>query len=270
MIVYHPMEIVITPHTTYLLIDHIRKLCDLAHPDSSCHGCQSIFGTTMRSSTTASLAMLYVELAIVVTLTLINGLLAMAELAVISSRRARLQALVARDVVGSRRALALASNPGKFLSTVQIGITLIGVLSGAFSRHRTMCLNARQVFYEGGADTRQPACRRRAPHTFGAVCRIRQHDASGLARRVRQIDCRRNREVGQGDPGGQHQAGVSRADAKTQAGGVMNQAAGAVQDADGRTVDAAAEGAQSVKDVAVAGHDVLKKFVEARHHPLRA
>jgi putative hemolysin len=77
--------------------------------------------------------MLYVELAIVVTLTLINGLLAMAELAVVSSRRARLQALVARDVVGSRRALALASNPGKFLSTVQIGITLIGVLSGAFS-----------------------------------------------------------------------------------------------------------------------------------------
>jgi putative hemolysin len=57
----------------------------------------------------------------------------MAELAIVSSRRTRLQALIERDVVGSRRALALASNPGKFLSTVQFGITLVGILSGAFS-----------------------------------------------------------------------------------------------------------------------------------------
>ena len=77
--------------------------------------------------------MLYIELAIVVVLTAINGVLAMAELAVVSSRRARLQALVDRDVVGSRRALVLAADPGRFLSTVQIGITLVGVLSGAFS-----------------------------------------------------------------------------------------------------------------------------------------
>src|SRR5215216_7536685 len=77
--------------------------------------------------------MLYVELAIVFALILINGVLAMAELAVVSSRRARLQALVDGDVIGSRRAMTLASDPGKFLSTVQIGITLVGVLSGAFS-----------------------------------------------------------------------------------------------------------------------------------------
>jgi putative hemolysin len=77
--------------------------------------------------------MLYIYLAIVVALILLNGLLALAELAIVSSRRARLQALVDRDVVGSRRALALATNPGRFLSTVQIGITLVGVLSGAFS-----------------------------------------------------------------------------------------------------------------------------------------
>jgi putative hemolysin len=44
-----------------------------------------------------------------------------------------LQALVDRQVIGSRRALALATDPGRFLSTVQIGITLVGVLSGAFS-----------------------------------------------------------------------------------------------------------------------------------------
>jgi putative hemolysin len=77
--------------------------------------------------------MLYVELAIVVALILVNGLLAMAELAIVSSRRARLRAMVERNVVGARRALALAADPGRFLSTVQIGITLIGVLSGAFS-----------------------------------------------------------------------------------------------------------------------------------------
>jgi putative hemolysin len=77
--------------------------------------------------------MLYIELAIILALIVLNGALAMAELAVVSSRRARLQALINRNVIGSRRALALASNPGKFLSTVQIGITLIGVLAGAFS-----------------------------------------------------------------------------------------------------------------------------------------
>ena len=80
-----------------------------------------------------TLAMLYIELAIVIVLILINGLLALAELAIVSSRRARLRALVDREVIGSRRALALASDPGRFLSTVQIGITLVGVLSGAFS-----------------------------------------------------------------------------------------------------------------------------------------
>jgi len=77
--------------------------------------------------------MLYLELAFVAVLTLLNGLLAMSELAIVSSRPARLKAMVERDVVGSRRALVLASDPGRFLSTVQIGITLVGVLSGAFS-----------------------------------------------------------------------------------------------------------------------------------------
>lgn len=77
--------------------------------------------------------MLYVELLIVVALILINGLLAMSELAIVSSRPARLRGLADRGVNGARRALALASDPGRFLSTVQIGITLVGVLSGAFS-----------------------------------------------------------------------------------------------------------------------------------------
>src|SRR3954462_10961916 len=76
---------------------------------------------------------LFLELGIVAVLIVVNGLLAMSELAIVSSRPARLAALVEKGVKGSRRALALASDPGKFLSTVQIGITLIGVLSGAFS-----------------------------------------------------------------------------------------------------------------------------------------
>ena len=72
--------------------------------------------------------MLSLELGIVTVLIVINGLLSMSELAIVSSRPARLAALVEKGVRGSRRALALASDPGKFLSTVQIGITLIGLL----------------------------------------------------------------------------------------------------------------------------------------------
>ena len=64
---------------------------------------------------------------------MLNGLLAMSELAIASSRAAKLRALADQNVNGARRALVLASNPGRFLSTVQIGITLIGILAGAFS-----------------------------------------------------------------------------------------------------------------------------------------
>jgi len=77
--------------------------------------------------------MLYVEIAIVAVLICVNGLLSMSELAIVSSRPARLKAMIDRNIKGAGRALALGSNPGKFLSSVQIGITLVGVLSGAFS-----------------------------------------------------------------------------------------------------------------------------------------
>jgi putative hemolysin len=73
------------------------------------------------------------EIAIVVVLICVNGLLAMSELAIVSARPARLKAMIDRNVTGAGRALALGANPGRFLSTVQIGITLVGVLSGAFS-----------------------------------------------------------------------------------------------------------------------------------------
>ncbi|HEY6633257.1 MAG TPA: hemolysin family protein [Rhizobiaceae bacterium] len=76
---------------------------------------------------------MFLEIAIVVVLICVNGLLAMSELAVVSARPARLKAMIDRNVSGAGRALALGANPGRFLSTVQIGITLVGVLSGAFS-----------------------------------------------------------------------------------------------------------------------------------------
>src|SRR3990170_12446 len=77
--------------------------------------------------------MLIVEILIVLILIVVNGLLAMSELAVVSSRRSRLRTMVEQEVHGSQRAFALASDPGRFLSTVQIGITLVGILSGALS-----------------------------------------------------------------------------------------------------------------------------------------
>lgn len=77
--------------------------------------------------------MLFIEIATVFALIVLNGLLALSELAVVSSRPGRLKVLVKHGVNGSRRALALAADPGRFLSTVQIGITLIGIVAGAFS-----------------------------------------------------------------------------------------------------------------------------------------
>ena len=77
--------------------------------------------------------MLAVEIAVVVILVLVNGVLALSELAVISARRSRLQMLADNGDAGAAAALVLASDPGRFLSTIQIGITLIGVVAGAFS-----------------------------------------------------------------------------------------------------------------------------------------
>ena len=73
------------------------------------------------------------ELFIVVALILLNGLFALSELAVVSSRHPRLKAMAASGKAGANRALALASDPGRFLSAVQIGITLIGIINGAYS-----------------------------------------------------------------------------------------------------------------------------------------
>ncbi|SEM87445.1 putative hemolysin [Gemmobacter aquatilis] len=76
---------------------------------------------------------MYFEIAVVFLLTLVNGGLAMSELAIVSARTARLKVMADRGSRGAMVAMRLAEHPGRFLSSVQIGITLVGVLSGAFS-----------------------------------------------------------------------------------------------------------------------------------------
>jgi len=72
------------------------------------------------------------ELIIVLLLILANGFLSMSEIALVSARKVRLQQRAEDGARGAKTALALANQPNRFLSTVQIGITLVGVLTGAF------------------------------------------------------------------------------------------------------------------------------------------
>ena len=74
-----------------------------------------------------------IELLIAACLILVNGVFALSELAVVSSRKTRLTLLAKQGRAGAAAALKLTENPGRFLSTVQIGITLIGILAGVFS-----------------------------------------------------------------------------------------------------------------------------------------
>lgn len=72
------------------------------------------------------------EVLIIVVLIIANGIFAMAEIAVVSARKARLQQMVNEGNAGARAALELARDSSRFLSTIQIGITLVGILAGAF------------------------------------------------------------------------------------------------------------------------------------------
>src|SRR5215207_3779120 len=73
------------------------------------------------------------DLLVIAFLIILNGFFAMSELAVMSSRRARLEHMAEEKVRGARAALKLLDDPTRFLSTVQVGITLIGVFAGAYS-----------------------------------------------------------------------------------------------------------------------------------------
>ncbi len=75
----------------------------------------------------------WLDVVIILVLVALNGVFAMSELAIVSSRRPRLRAMARAGRRGAQTALDLASDPGRFLSTVQIGITLIGILAGAYS-----------------------------------------------------------------------------------------------------------------------------------------
>ena len=77
--------------------------------------------------------MLFLEIFFVLLLLLINGLLAMSELAIVSSRRSRLEHMADLGKKGAGTAVLLIDDPSRFLSTVQIGITLVGILAGAVS-----------------------------------------------------------------------------------------------------------------------------------------
>ncbi len=73
------------------------------------------------------------EILIILFLILLNGIFAMSEIAMVSSRKSRLETAAKRGDKSAKKALELSQNPGKFLSTVQIGITLIGILTGIYS-----------------------------------------------------------------------------------------------------------------------------------------
>jgi len=84
------------------------------------------------------------EFMILLLLAALNGIFAMSEFAVVSSRKARLKQWANEGVAGAEAALELAAEPGHFLSSIQVGITLVGILSGAFG----------EVFFAAGLSGR--------------------------------------------------------------------------------------------------------------------
>ncbi len=73
----------------------------------------------------------FLEILFLFLLLIINGVFAMSEIALISSRKIRLQQMAKEGDAGAKAALEISETPNRFLSTVQIGITLIGIMAGA-------------------------------------------------------------------------------------------------------------------------------------------
>ncbi len=78
------------------------------------------------------MTVIYIEILLIIFLVALNGIFALSEMAVVAARKTRLKQMAAAGDARARAALALAENPNRFLSTVQIGITLVGILAGAF------------------------------------------------------------------------------------------------------------------------------------------
>ena len=98
------------------------------------------------------------EIGLILILLVCNGLFAMTEIAIVSSRRGVLQARAEAGDKGAARAIELSENPDRFLSTVQIGITLVGVCAGAFGGARlsarlSAALEPLSFLSRGAADT---------------------------------------------------------------------------------------------------------------------
>ncbi len=102
------------------------------------------------------------EAAVIIGLIILNGLFASAELALVSARRARLRALAAEGHRGARAAIALIDEPTRLLSTVQVGITVVGIFTGVYSgaaytpyfeallmRHELLAPYARELAFGG-------------------------------------------------------------------------------------------------------------------------
>ena len=113
------------------------------------------------------------DIFLLVVLILINGVFAMSEIAVVSSRKARLQNLADDGSLGAEAALSLHQEPSSFLSTIQVGITSVGILSGAIGeaalekdrmrfQHAPMIV---AVIAQQGEDAKIPASER-----FASAC----------------------------------------------------------------------------------------------------
>lgn len=92
------------------------------------------------------------EIILIVALVVLNGIFAMSEIAILSSRKNKLQHMAARGQRGAQTALELLSRPSEFLSSVQVGITLIGILLGALAEPtlgNTIRPYLRQIPYVG-------------------------------------------------------------------------------------------------------------------------
>ncbi len=73
------------------------------------------------------------EIVIIIILVILNGVFSMSEIALVSVRKSRLESDMKKGSKSAKAALHLAEEPNKFLSTVQIGITLVGILTGLYS-----------------------------------------------------------------------------------------------------------------------------------------
>ena len=95
----------------------------------------------------------WLDVILILALVTLNGVLSMSELAIVSSREARLKAMAKSGSRGAQCALDLAADPGRFLSTVQSGITMIAIFAGAFSGEKLGDPTAARMQYYLGLDS---------------------------------------------------------------------------------------------------------------------